>query len=138
MEILCIGTYWGWFSNMVIWDLWSISDHPVKVLSMVFEVLFILLSRHCVLRNIIKWSWCRSKNAKVLKKKHLSLTYFRESFGTTFLENIGCCWQVHLNLTHHKNKFLNKCFKSYGSMMSYHPGAPQMIETFNLNLYDIY
>ena len=91
-----------------------------------------------LLRNMIKWSWCRSKNAKVLKKKYLSLTYFRESFGTTFLENIGCCWQVHLNLTHHKNKFLNKCFKSYGSMMSYHPGAPQMIETFNLNLYDIY
>ena len=39
--------YWGWFSIMVIWDLWSMPDNPVKVLSMFLEVLFILLSGHC-------------------------------------------------------------------------------------------
>ena len=49
MKILCKGTYWGGFSNLVIWDLWSMPDHPTMVPSMFLEVLFILLSGHCVL-----------------------------------------------------------------------------------------
>ena len=39
MKTLCRRTYWGRFSNLVIWDLWSMPDHPTKVPSMFLKVL---------------------------------------------------------------------------------------------------